>query len=602
MATTTEKLPHWDLSNIYSDVEGDDFKKDLSRVVGLFDEIDEVIEKNGVDRLDEPPKDIEGTAKVLDDLLNRLNEAAMMFNTLEAFVYAFVTTDSYNKNASRKLSELEQLQVRLNKQSTRFQAWVGSFGDTFEKILEHAPVAASHKLGLEEIIEQAQYLMDTGLEDLAGELALSGGGVMWKLQGTVTSQLKMPFERDGKTEELPMTMIRNLAMDPSEDIRRRGYETELEGWKKVEESVSFAMNGVKGAAITLAEWRNRDDVLHASLDRNRIDRETLQALLDAMKDSFPVFRRYLKKKAERLGKSKLPWWDLFAPVGEVDIKYTYDEAADYIVKQFGGFHDELADFARNAFDHKWIDAEPRDGKRGGAFCMGVPGVEESRILANFDGSFEQLTTIAHELGHGYHNFCQKGLPMLRRGAPMTVAETASIFCETIVFNAALNEAEPEQQVSILESQLIGATQVIVDIYSRYLFESEVVKRRKKADLSSDEMCEIMIDAQKQTYGDGLDEEHLHPYMWLLKPHYYYPDVHFYNYPYAFGLLFGLGMYAIYLKEGADFIPRYKDLLRSTGEGKVAMLAGRFGIDVKTKDFWDSSLKVIESQIDKYCEL
>ena len=602
MTTATEKLPHWDLSNVYSDLEGDDFKKDLEKVTGLFDDIDAIIEKNGVNRLDNPPTDLEGTAKVLDDLLNLLNEAVMIFNTLEAYVYAFVTTDSYNKAAARKLSELEQLQVRINKQSTRFQAWVGSFGDTFEKILEHAPVAASHKLGLEEFIEQAQYLMDTNLEDLAGELALSGGGVMWKLQGTVTSQLKMPIERDGKTEELPMTMIRNLAMDPSEEIRRQGYEAELEGWKKIEEPVSFALNGVKGSAVTLAKWRGRDDVLHSSLDRNRIDRDTLQALLDSMKGSFPVFRKYLKKKAERLGKDKLPWWDLFAPIGKVDVKYTYDEAADYIVKQFRGFSDELADFARNAFDRKWIDAEPRDGKRGGAFCMGVPGVEESRILANFDGSFEQLTTLAHELGHGYHNSCQKDLPMLRRGAPMTIAETASIFCETIVFNAALDEAEPDQQVAILESQLIGATQVIVDIYSRYLFESEVVKRREKADVGSDEMCEIMLDAQKQTYGEGLDENNLHPYMWLLKPHYYYSDVHFYNYPYAFGLLFGLGMYAIYLKEGADFIPRYKDLLRSTGEGKVAMLAGRFGIDVKTKDFWNSSLKVLEAQVDKYCEL
>jgi pepF/M3 family oligoendopeptidase len=602
MTTATEKLPHWDLSNVYSDLEGDDLKKDLEKINKLFDEIDTIIEKNGVNRLDKPPSDIEGTAKVLDELLSLLNEAVMIFNTLEAYVYAFVTTDSYNKPAARKLSELEQLQVRINKQSTRFQAWVGSFGDTFEKILEHAPVATAHKLGLEEFIEQAQFLMDTNLEDLAGELALSGGGVMWKLQGTVTSQLKMPIERDGKTEMLPMTMIRNLAMDPSEEIRRKGYDAELEGWKKIEESVAFALNGVKGAAITLAKWRGRDDVLHSSIDRNRIDRETLQALLDSMKDSFPSFRRYLKKKAERLGKDKLPWWDLFAPIGKVDVKYTYDEAADYIVKQFRGFSDELADFARSAFDRKWIDAEPRDGKRGGAFCMGVPGVEESRILANFDGSFEQLTTIAHELGHGYHNFCQKGLPMLRRGAPMTIAETASIFCETIVFNAALEEAEPDQQVAILESQLIGATQVIVDIYSRYLFESEVIKRRENADVGTDEMCEIMIDAQKRTYGDGLDENNLHPYMWLLKPHYYYSDVHFYNYPYAFGLLFGLGMYAIYLKEGADFIPRYKDLLRSTGEGKVAMLAGRFGIDVKTKDFWNSSLKVLEAQVDKYCEL
>ncbi len=602
MTSTTDTLPKWDLSNVYSAIDGEDYMNDLEKVRKQLDEIDNLIEKNDIQRLDKPPGDFKKTAEVLDDLINRMNEVLMTYETLEAFIYSFISTDSYNNEAAKKLSELELVSLRLNKQFTRFQAWVGSLGDTFDQICELAPLASEHKLGLEYFIEQAKYLMDTRLEDLAAELGLSGGSVMWKLQGTVTSQLKMPFERDGVTEDLPMTMIRNLAMDPDEDIRRRAFETEIKGWESVRESVAFSLNGVKGSAVTLAKWRGRDDVLHGAIDNNRIDRDTLDALLEAMKDSFPSFQKYLGSKAKKLGKEKLPWWDLFAPVGEAEMRFTYNEAADYIVEQFGTFTDELAGFARNAFDKNWIDAGPRDGKRGGAFCMGVPGVEESRILANFDGSFEQLTTLAHELGHGYHNFCQKGLPIMRRGAPMTIAETASIFCETIVFNAALDQATPDQQLSILESRLLGANQVIVDIYSRFLFESEVIKRRENANLSADEMCEIMTDAQKRTYGDGLDEEHLHPYMWLLKPHYYYHGADFYNYPYAFGLLFGLGMYAIYKKEGDDFVPRYKDLLRSTGEGKVSDLAGRFGIDVKTKQFWSDSIGILEEQIDKYCEL
>jgi len=602
MPATTQQLPRWDLSNIYPGMDSDAYKIDLEKVLAELDELDKLVSENNVARLEKPPSDFQVTGKILDELINRLNAVLLTFNTQEAFVYSFVTTDSYNKDAAKKLSELEQISLRFQKLLTRFQSWVGSFGDTFEKILEHAPVAAEHKLGLIELIEQAKYLMDTRLEDLAAELSLAGGAVMWKLQGTVTSQLKMPFEMDGKTEDLPITVLRNLAMNPDGDIRKRAFETEIEGWKKIRESVAFSLNGVKGSGITFAKWRGRDNVLHASIDRNRIDHDTLDALLAAMKDSFPMFRKYLKSKAAKLGKDKLPWWDLFAPTGEAEMKFTWPEASNYIVEQFGTFTPELADFARNAFDNHWIDGGPRDGKRGGAFCMGIPGVEESRILANFDGSFEQMTTLAHELGHGFHNSCQKGLPMMRRGAPMTIAETASIFCETIVFKAALNQATPEQQLGILESQLIGATQVIVDIYSRFLFESEVIKRREKADLSADELCEIMIDAQKQTYSDGLDNEHLHPYMWLLKPHYYYHGGDFYNYPYAFGLLFGLGMYAIYQKEGDDFIPRYKDLLKSTGEGKVADLAARFGINVKTRDFWDNSLKLYEEQVDKYCSL
>ena len=600
--TTTTDLPRWDLSNVYAGFDADDFKSDFDKATKLIEELESIIEKNKIEKLETPPADIEETGKVLDDLLNLFNEVYLLFNTMEAYVYGFVSTDSYNSAAAKKLSELEIVGVRMRKLRTRFQSWIGSFGDAFYKILDFAPVASEHKLGLEEWIEQAKYLMESKLEDLASELSLSGGSVMSKLQGTVTSQLKMPFERDGEVKELPMTILRNLAMDPDEEIRKRAFEVEIKGWESIKESVAFAMNGVKGQGITLAKWRGRDDVLHEALDRNRIDRETLNALLDAMKDSFPTFRKYLKAKAKKLGKDKLPWWDIFAPVGKEEKKYTYEEASEYIIEQFNTFTPELGDFAKTAIKNNWIDVGPRDGKRGGAFCMGVPGVEESRILANFDGTFEWLTTLAHELGHAYHNYLQKGMPMLRRGAPMTIAETASIFCETIVFNAALNEATPEQQLSILESQLIGANQVIVDIYSRFLFESEVMKRREKSEISADEMCGIMLEAQKEAYGDGLDENHLHPYMWLLKPHYYYAGAHFYNYPYAFGLLFGLGMYAIYKEEGDSFIPRYHGLLKSTGEGKVADLVSKFGIDVRSKDFWAGSLRLYENQVEKYMSL
>ncbi len=601
MPKTKEKLPHWDVSNIYSGLEADDYQSDIDKTVKMLDELETFIEKNGIEKISPPPEDIKGTASVLNELINRLNEIDLVLETLESYVYSFISTDSYNKTAGRRLSELEKIKVRSKRSRVRFQAWVGSLGDILDELCKAPSVAQKHRLVLDELLEQSRYLMDTKLEDLAAELSLSGGSVMWKLQGTVTSQLKMPLEREGKTEDLPMTILRNLASDPSEDVRKRAFEKEIEGWEKIRESVAFSLNGVKGAAVTMAKWQGRDDVLHAALDSNRIDREILDALLGAMKESFPSFRRYLKSKAAKLGKKKLPWWDLFAPVGEINLKYTWQETADFIVEQFSTFTHELGDFARRAFDNNWIDAEPRDGKRGGAFCMKVPAVEESRILANYDGSFDELTTLAHELGHGFHNYCQRGLPMLRRGAPMTLAETASIFCETIVFNAALDSAPPEAQVTILENQLMGANQVIVDIYSRFLFETEVIKRREKAELSADDFCEIIIDAQKQTYGDGLDQEHLHPYMWLLKPHYYYSDAHFYNYPYAFGLLFGLGVYAIYQKEGADFVPRYIELLESTGEGKVADLATRYGIDVKSSEFWKSSLRIIEERIDRYCE-
>jgi oligoendopeptidase F len=303
-----------------------------------------------------------------------------------------------------------------------------------------------------------------------------------------------------------------------------------------------------------------------------------------------------------MGKDRLAWWDIFAPAGKLEKSYSFQEARDLIVAQFGTFSSELAGFAANAFDRRWIDAEQREGKRGGAFCMGLPKVRESRLLCNFDGTLDQVSTIAHELGHAYHNHCayQAGKTELQQDTPMTLAETASITCETIVMQAILDEStDPQSELAILETQLIGDAQVIVDIFSRYLFEREVFERRAKSELSADDLCEIMERAQKATCGELAT---YHPYMWTWKPHYYYGGLPFYNFPYSFGLLFGIGLFAIYQQRGADFVPDYKSLLASTGEAPAADLAARFGIDIRSRKFWDDSLGVIGKRIERYCGL
>jgi oligoendopeptidase F len=287
-------------------------------------------------------------------------------------------------------------------------------------------------------------------------------------------------------------------------------------------------------------------------------------------------------------------------MGKVEKTYTFDEARKFILTNFGKFSPDLAAFAKRAFDNQWIDAEMRDGKRGGAFCMGLPKVKESRILLNFDGSLDTVFTLANELGHGFHNECAKNKTSLQRITPMTLAETASIMCETIVFEAAIQQASsPEEELAILETSLISDSQVIVDIYSRYLFEKEVFERRAASELSADEFGEIMENAQAATYGDGLDARYRHKFMWTWKPHYYYAGLSFYNFPYAFGLLFGIGLYAIYKERGAAFVPEYQALLASTGEGTAEDLAARFGIDLRSPEFWQNSLDVIARRIERY---
>jgi pepF/M3 family oligoendopeptidase len=371
----------------------------------------------------------------------------------------------------------------------------------------------------------------------------------------------------------------------------------------VREPLAACLNGVKGAVQTLNVRRGRTDALHEALDQARIERETLEAMFAAMRSSFPAFRRYFRGKARLLGKQSLAWWDLFAPVTLSERRYDFEEARSFILDQFATFSDRLAAFAERAFQDRWIDAEPRDGKRGGAFCMGLPGVEESRVLCNFDGSLDQVLTLAHELGHAYHNECLAGKTMLQRRTPMTLAETASIFNETIVTDALLARATGvEEKQAILENFLAGAAQVIVDIYSRYLFEQEVFERRAGAELSADDLCDAMLRAQAETYAEGLDTRYLHPYMWAWKPHYYRPNLSFYNFPYAFGLLFGLGLYSLYQQQGAAFLTKYDQLLRETGEASPAELAARFGMDINRQVFWEGSLSIVEERIEQYLAL
>jgi pepF/M3 family oligoendopeptidase len=505
---------------------------------------------------------------------------------------------------------LELLGVRLRQYEVLFGSWIGSVNETegaLKMAAANSTVVQRHDFYLRETAEQSRYLMSEAEESLAAELATSGANAWGRLQGVVTSQVQASFQHDGKVENLPITVIQNFYHDPDEAVRRQAYETEVAAWESVREPLAACMNGVKGTVVTLDKRRGRRDALHQSLDQTRIDEDVMEAMLTAMRESFPAFRRYWHNKAQRLGKEKVAWWDIFAPVGRTKQHFSYAEAKAFILQQFATFSDRLVDLSKRAFDENWIDAEPRRGKTGGAFCMRVASVEESRILCNFDGSPERLTILAHELGHAYHNECLVGHSELSRRTPMTLAETASIFNQTIITDATLAQAKDEQEeLAILESFLTDSAQVIVDIYSRFLFEREVFDRRAAAELSADDFCEIMTRCQRETYGDGIDEATYHPYMWAWKPHYYDPNRSFYNFPYAFGLLFGLGLYGIYQAADEDgrrsFVSQYDNLLASTGMATAAELAARFGIDLRQPSFWRAGLQVIEARIDRYTSL
>jgi pepF/M3 family oligoendopeptidase len=438
-------------------------------------------------------------------------------------------------------------------------------------------------------------------EEIAAELTLTGSTAWEKLHAAFTSQLTVPLEVDGEKRLFPMSAIRAYRLDADASLRKRAFEAEIPVWQRSEVPITAALNSIKGEVLSVARRRGWESPLQAALFDHGIDMETLEAMHTASHESFPDFRRYLKAKARALGTPALAWYDLEAPVGNVSRPWSYDESRSFIEQGFARFSPALRDLAARAFDESWIDAEPREGKVDGAFCMWLRR-GESRILSNFNNNYQAMTTLAHELGHAFHNRAQAGRLPLQRVDPMTLAETASIFCETLIEEAALAQTPAADQAGLLDASLQGPTGVVVDIYSRFLFEQEVFSRRAERELSAREYCDMMLAAQGKTYGDGLDASTYHRYMWALKPHYYSGELSFYNFPYTFGLLFGLGLYARYLEQPDAFRSRYEDLLSRTGMSDPASLARDFGIDIRSAAFWRSSLDVVRRKIDRFVEL
>jgi pepF/M3 family oligoendopeptidase len=599
-----ESLPRWILDTIYPGLDSAEFVQALESLSPQCEAIDRLLDDRTIRRGGWVPETARQAGEAVETYLTSANRMALLYTTLQTYVYCHVAADSYNTLAKRRASQLDMLGVRIHTQEMRFKAWMGTLSERGfgpEVLAKHSPTAAEHLFGLEEMVEQSRFLMSEAEETLAAELSLSGGGAWEKLQATITSQVSVPFERNGIMQDLPMSVLQSIVRyDPDEPVRHRAFEAEIRAWERVREPLAACLNGVKGEVNTVDRRRGRKDSLHRALDQARIDRETLEAMHSVMRESFPMFRRYFRLKAQRLGKDRLDWWDLFAPLGKGNRRYSFDQARQFIEAQFEAFSPKLAGLARRAFNEGWIDAEPHNGKVSGAFCSEVPQLEQSRVLTNFDGSFDQLSTLAHELGHAFHNECQVGLTMMQRQTPMTLAETASIFNESLIEQAALKEGGSEEEIlAILDNSLVGSSQVIVDIFSRFLFEKEVFERRREAELSPDDLCDIMRRCQLETYGDGVNEAHLHTYMWAWKPHYYSPGLSFYNFPYAFGQLFGLGLFAEYERRGSAFVSDYEALLRATGMGRAAELASRFGIDLHQPSFWKGSMAVIEKRVERY---
>jgi oligoendopeptidase F len=583
--------PRWDLSPFFSGPDSPEFGRAYDDYVREIAALSALQASHNVRRREVGTVD-DAFAAAFDEVTAAWNAMLDRQRTLMTYLGCLTSTDARDDAARARQSLMNMQSVEVDKLYTRYVAWVGTTNG--EALLDRSRMARDHRYHVWKLGQQARRQMSDPEEELATELRTAGLTGWSRLHGNMSALLEVNVALPGGEQVLPMSSVRALANDPDRAVRKAGYTAEIAAWESVAVPFAAALNGIKGFQQTVRRRRGYADDVEPTLLANGINRPALDAMQRACVEALPDFRRYMAAKAAALGLERLSWFDLTAPIGKLVKHYTWDDATAFIVENFGRYSERLAQFARQSFDANWIDAEPRVGKQGGAYCTGMlPGI--SRIMMNFDGSFGSVSTLAHELGHAYHNLNLKHRTALQRGTPSTLAETASIFCETLAFEAASTQAGPEERLVLLDTVLERNLSVVVDIHSRFLLETGVFEKRAERDLTVPELNGLMTEAQRQTYGPEL--ENLHAYMWAVKGHYYGPT--FYNYPYTFGLLFGLGLYARYREDPSAFQGRYDELLSSTGMADAATLCRGFGFDIETPDFWRSSLDIIRGQIAEF---
>lgn len=582
----------WNLDEIYTSFDSPEFAADVNLLGELSTELNEMCRTG-----------LAGEAgEVLLRFVNKFACYQQLIRRAAAYSYLRLAVEAENADAQAWVEKLSAIDAESVPAITLFRQYLNTLGSALEDAIAARPELREFAFFLKDNQAQARYMLSADVERALSLMEITGSQAWSNLHNTLTSTVTAEVELDGETKKLTLSMVRNLAYEENAEVRRRAYEAELACYGKVEKAVAAALNGIKGEVLTKCRMRGFESPLSQTLFTSLMDRQTLDAMIGTMEEYLPVFRKYLKAKAKLLGKESLPFYDLFAPVGNLSRRFTLEEARRFLVDTFSGFSAKMADFIDNAFQNEWLDTEPREGKQGGAFCSGVHAIGQCRILSNFDGSYSAVATLAHELGHGYHGHCMKDVNVLNSEYPMQLAETASIFNETFLYGKVLEEARDDnEKLALLEGELMESTQVVVDILSRYYFETEVFTRRAGGMMSAEDLKAMMLDAQRRAYGDGLDGELLHPCMWICKGH-YYMGINFYNFPYAFGLLFGLGVYGLYKEQGQAFLPLYDNLLKATGSNDIATVCASVGIDVRDRAFWRKSLDVIKGKAEAFAAL
>jgi pepF/M3 family oligoendopeptidase len=587
-------LPRWSVADVHESFNARSFTDAMERAGAELSRLEASFNEHNIRAIDpRPPTTLDGT--VADTVIKQVNETIKESEILFAYVYATVSTDTRHEQAQGLYSELETLDARVSPLLARFADWIASLGA--DELATVSTEAREHLGPLQRLAARAEHQMSESEEGLYAELGTTGSTAWGRLQGDLTSQLTTEVQLPTGTKTMPMAAVRGLVSNGDLAVRKAAYDAEMRAWPTISVACAAAMNSIKGEANTVNLRRKWASPLDASLYGNSVSRATFDAMQSAVRASLPDFRTWMRTKGRLNGdKDGLSWWNMMAPISFSPGEISWDQGIGLVRGAFAAYSDNLAGLVDRSLSEKWMDAEPRDGKVGGAFCM--PFVDDrSLVLLNWSGSVDSAQTTAHELGHAYHNTQLAHRTPLQKRLPMALAETASIFCETLVVEEGLQRLKGDERLALLDVDLQGAAQVVVDIHSRFLFETEVFARRQRRTLGVTELNDLMLGAQADAYGNGIDQSTAHPHMWVLKPHYY--GSHFYNWPYTYGLLFGLGLYAQYQLDPERFRIGYDNVLSRAGMDTAEQLGQAFGLDVSDEAFWTASLDVLRARMSDY---
>lgn len=589
-------IPHWNMQQIWKSFSDSEYKKSIEKLQQLIKQISYHV-KN-------PIKDFNQFLKIY---LSMDNELGSLSESLYAYSYSIYATDTTNTESLNNMALLEELQVSIADYQLVFRQILKENQTKLSSFFHSFPEYKKYEFILEEEISYFNHQMERKEESIANDLQRFGGDAWSKLHEQIISNLV--DKETGKT----FNQLRNDAYSPDRNIRKESYYKEIALLEQNQIAISSALNNIKGATISLNKKRNWGDGFEGAINRSlfssRLSRKSLDALISAIEDSIPMWQEYLFEKAKALNlkdekgnSEKCSFYDIFAPLitesSDKEKDWTYQEAKEFIINKFSEFSSHMGDFVKTAFEENWVDAEIRKGKVGGAFCIDFPLQKVSRVLTNFSGTTSDILTLAHELGHAYHHFCIKDLDYNLCSYPMTLAETASIFAETMVTNSMLKTANLSEKINLLEMHLSDSCQTLLDILSRFYFEKSVFEERENKELVAEDFCRLMNDAQNKTYGNSLTETK-HPYLWAVKTHYYSPSLDFYNFPYAFGQLFALGLYSQYKESPKEFPSQYQELLKNTGSMTCEEVCKLAGFDITTKDFWLSGIKELKLEFEEW---